>query len=348
MFEVLLRQSLIKAAPLSGAQAKYPWTFRFMNCKPFRTAFTLIELLIVLAIIAIIVGLLLPGVQRARETANRIGCENNLKQIGLALHNYHDDYQAFPPGYRALAPYSDGATDTEPGWGWGSFILPYLEQGNLYGELNLSNPVQKSSPINTLVTIYLCPSDITPGSAFTITDFFGNSICSAVPASYAACCGNDASETTDEAGNGIFYRNSHTRIGDITDGTSNTILIGERAWSNANGTWSGAISGGVVVRGPDNPCQPVVAGAWFPAATLVLAHAHLNNALLDPDGSAGMDDFGSRHPGGSNFVFADGSVHFLRSVPGDNSDGTFSPDGIVFQALATRANDDSVPGDWMN
>jgi len=319
-----------------------------MNPQRLRRGFTLIELLIVLAIIAILVGLLLPGVQRARETASRISCENNLKQIGLALHNYHDDYQAFPPGYRASGPYSDGATDTAPGWGWSSFILPYLEQGGLYGELNLSDPVQKSSSIKTLVKIYLCPSDITPGSAFTVLDAFGNSICSAAPISYAACCGSDASETTDQTGNGIFYRNSCTRMGNITDGTSNTILIGERAWSNANGTWSGAISGGVIVRGQDNPCQPVVPGAWFPAATLVLAHAHLNNAVLDPDGSAGMDDFGSRHPGGSNFVFADGSVHFLRSVPSDNFDRTFTGDGMVFQALATRANDDIVPGDWMN
>jgi prepilin-type processing-associated H-X9-DG protein len=319
-----------------------------MNSKPLRVGFTLIELLIVLAIIILLIGLLLPGVQRVRETAGRIGCENNLKQIGLALQSYHNDYQAFPPGYRASGPYSDGATDTAPGWSWGTSILPYLEQSGLYAELNLADPVQKSSPIKTLVRIYLCPSDITPGSAFTVVDPFGNSICSASPISYAACCGSDASGTTDPTGNGVFYRNSRTRIGDIADGASNTILIGERAWSNANGIWSGAIPDGVIVRGQDNPCQPVVPGASFPAATLVLAHAHLNNALLDPDGSAGMDDFGSRHPGGSNFVFADGSVHFLRSVSSDNPDGTATADGMVFQSLATRANDDIVPGDWIN
>jgi prepilin-type processing-associated H-X9-DG protein len=133
---------------------------------------------------------------------------------------------------------------------------------------------------------------------------------------------------------------------DITDGTSSTILIGERAWSNANGIWAGAIPGGVIRRGQFNPCQPVVPAAWYPAATLVQAHAHLNNALVDPDGSAGMDDFGSRHFGGSNFVFADGSVHFLRSVPSDNSDGSYSADGLNFQALGTRANGEVVSGDW--
>jgi prepilin-type processing-associated H-X9-DG protein len=95
-----------------------------------------------------------------------------------------------------------------------------------------------------------------------------------------------------------------------------------------------------------NPCQPVVSGAWYPAATLVQAHAHMNNALFDSDGSAGMDDFSSRHFGGSNFVFADGSVHLLRSVPGDNPDGSFTPDGVIFQALATRANGEAITEDW--
>src|SRR5262249_23247774 len=145
---------------------------------------------------------------------------------------------------------------------------------------------------------------------------------------------------------GVFYRNSQTRMTDITDGTSNTIFIGERAWSTANGIWAGAIPGGVIVRGQKNPCQPVVPGAWYPAASLVQAHAHLNNALLDPDGSAGMDDFGSRHPGGSNFVFADGSVHFLRSVSSDHPDGSYTPDGLNFQALGTRANGEVVTADY--
>jgi hypothetical protein len=91
----------------------------------------------------------------------------------------------------------------------------------------------------------------------------------------------------------------------------------------------------------------VIPGAWYPAATLVLAHAHLNNALVDPDGSAGMDDFGSRHFGGSNFVFGDGSVHFLRSVSSDNADGSYTADGLVFQALGTRASGEVVAGDFI-
>ena len=313
-----------------------------------RWAFTLVELLVVIAIIAVLLSLLLPAVQKVRETANRTQCTNNLKQVGLAMHSYHDTYQAFAPGYGASVPYYDGAGDTSPGWGWGAFILPYLEQVNLYGQLRFDQPVQNSSGIQRVVKVYLCPSDFTPGAAFPVPDGIGNTVCLAAPCSYAACVGGDESATTELTGRGIFYRNSRTRVADIADGTSGTILIGERAWSNANGVWAGAISGGVIRRGSSNPCQPVVAGAWYPAATLVQAHAHLNNALFDPDGSAGMDDFGSRHPGGSNFVFADGSVHFLRSVPSDNADGSYTIDGQIFQALATRAGGEAIPGDWAN
>ena len=317
-----------------------------MRARTPRAAFTLIELLVAIAIIGILIGLLLPAVQKVREAAARIQCQNNLKQIGLAAHNYHDANRAFPPGYGASAPYSDGATDTAPGWGWGAFLLPYVEQNNLYNQLNFNQPVQNSPAIQTMVKVYLCPSDLTPPGPFPVTDGLGNAICLAAPSSYAACCGGDESDTTGPTGLGVFYRNSQVRMTDITDGTSSTILIGEKAWSNANGVWAGAIPGGVIRRGQFNPCQPDVPGAWFPAATLVLGHAHLNNAMTDPDGSAGMDDFGSRHFGGSNFVFADGSVHFLRSVPSDNPNGSYSPDGLIFKALGTRASGEVVPGDW--
>jgi prepilin-type processing-associated H-X9-DG protein len=313
-----------------------------------RAAFTLIELLVMIAILGVLIGLLLPAVQKVREAAARTQCSNNLKQIGLACHNHHDAHNAFPPGYCAALPYSDGATDTTPGWGWGAFLLPYLEQDNLYRQLNFNQPVANAPAVQAVVKVYLCPSDIAPAAAFPVPDAFGETVALAAPTSYAACVGGDETDTTGPTGLGVFYRNSRTRMTDITDGTSNTLLIGERAWSNANGIWAGAIPGGVIVRGQYNPCQPVVPGTWYPAATLVQAHAHLNNALRDPDGSAGMDDFGSRHPGGSNFVFADGSTHFLRSIPGDNADGSYTPDGLTFQALATRANGEVVPGDWSN
>jgi prepilin-type N-terminal cleavage/methylation domain-containing protein/prepilin-type processing-associated H-X9-DG protein len=305
------------------------------------SAFTLIELLVVIAIIGALLGLLLPAVQKVREAASRLQCKNNLKQIGLALHNYHDTQQSLPPGYVASGAYSDGATDTAPGWGWAAFLLPYLEQEPLYRQINLAQMIASSSAAEMPLKMYLCPSDLTPPGPFPVADPFGSPLASAAPSSYAACVGGDESDTTGPSGLGVIFRNSHTRLTDVTDGTSSTILVGERAWSNANGVWAGAVPGGVIVRGRLNPNPGSGAGS-YPAATLVLAHSHLNNATTDTDG--GLDDFSSRHIGGSNFVFADGSVHFIRSIPGDNTDGSYTADGLAFQALGTRANGDSSQG----
>jgi prepilin-type N-terminal cleavage/methylation domain-containing protein/prepilin-type processing-associated H-X9-DG protein len=308
-----------------------------------RHAFTLIELLVVIGIIAVLVGLLLPAVQKVRESASRAKCQNNLKQFGLALHNYHDSNQFLAPGYQANAPYIDGATDTTPGWGWGAIVLPYLEQNNLFCQLIINQPVQNSPAVQTLVIVYLCPSDSVPRTAFAVLDGFGNTICLAAPSSYAACVGGDESDTFGPSGLGVFYRNSQTRITDITDGTSNTIFIGERAWANAQGIWAGAIHDGVIRRGTQNPCPGTGAGS-YPAATLVQAHSHLNNALTDTDG--GLDDFSSKHVGGSNFLFGDGSVRFLRSVSGDLPGGGYTADSLTFQAMGTRANGEVVPTDF--
>jgi prepilin-type processing-associated H-X9-DG protein len=301
----------------------------------------LIELLVVIAIIGTLLGLLLPAVQKVRDAAARLQCKNNLKQIGLALHNYHDTQQSLPPGYLASPAYSDGATDTAPGWGWAAFVLPYLEQESLYRQINFSQSVASSPAAQNPVKTYLCPADPTPPGPFAVPDPFGSPLASAAPCSYAACVGGDESDTTGPAGLGAFYRNSRTRLTDVTDGTSNTLLVGERAWSNANGVWAGAVPGGVILRGRLNP-NPGSSSASYPAATLVLAHSHLNNATADTDG--GLDDFSSRHSGGSNFLFADGSVHFIRSVPGDNADGSYTADGLAFQALGTRASGDVSQG----
>src|SRR5262245_32285968 len=143
-----------------------------MECRTMqrRTAFTLIELLVVIAIIAILVGLLVPAVQKVRFAAARIDCANNLKQIGLALHNYHDVNKIFPPGYVASGAYVDGATDTSPGWGWSAFVLPYVEQEALFRQIDFTQPIETQPAIQNVVRVFLCPADQFPLGAFQITD----------------------------------------------------------------------------------------------------------------------------------------------------------------------------------
>jgi prepilin-type N-terminal cleavage/methylation domain-containing protein/prepilin-type processing-associated H-X9-DG protein len=319
------------------------------HLRTLRSGFSLVELLVVIAITGVLSGVLLPAVHKVRESALRTSCSNNLRQIGIACLQYHDINLCFPAGYSASGRFVDGATDTAPGWGWAARLLPHLDQHPIHQQIDITRPVdspQNAPATKAVIPTFLCPSDMAPIDPFALADGLGDTICLVGPSSYTACVGGNESDTTGPAGLGIFYRNSHTRLGDVTDGTSETILVGERAWANANGIWAGAVSKGVIARGPLNPCQPVIPGAWFPAATLVQSHAHLNNALLDPDGSAGMDDFSSKHAGGSNFVFADGSVHFLRSVSGDNPDGSYTSDGVIFQALATRAGAEVVPGNY--
>jgi prepilin-type N-terminal cleavage/methylation domain-containing protein/prepilin-type processing-associated H-X9-DG protein len=295
-----------------------------MNCS--RRAFTLIELLVVIAIVGILIGLLLPAVQRVRESAARTQCQNNLKQMGLACHSYHDSQGGFPPGYLATVPYPDTAS----GWGWGAFLLPYLEQAPLYAQLNFNLPLEKQAGIQTVLKVFLCPSDQPPLSPFAVSDATLTTVAVAAPSSYAATVGSDASEIDDLTGNGVFYRNSKTRISDITDGTSQTVMIGDRAWSDTQGIWAGAPSGAITRPGPRNPWQLATA----PAQGLVLVHNNWINIRTDADG--GLDDFSSNHIGGVNLLFADGSVRFMRSITVDGQEHR------DFWAMGTRAGDDVI------
>ncbi|MGO9599140.1 MAG: DUF1559 domain-containing protein [Isosphaeraceae bacterium] len=327
--------------------------------------FTLIELLVVISIISVLIALLLPAVQSAREAARRIQCCNNLKQIGIALHNYHDVVGAFPMGYVANSPYINGASDTAPGWGWMTMILPQLEQGPMFSAVNFSLPVealQNPTVIRSMISAYLCPSDVTngpfqitnaSGNVIQITDALGNLVSVvAAPTSYAASVGGNESDTAtginnDGLGKGVFFRNSRIRFADITDGTSQTIAVEERAWAKAEGIWPGAVTNGTIRRGPQNNC-PLTGALYYPAATLVQAHCHMINTNSDPDG--GLDDSSSLHPNGANFLFADGSVHFLKNILADAADlpnGTtiYTPAQVVFQALATRAGSEVVSAD---
>jgi prepilin-type N-terminal cleavage/methylation domain-containing protein/prepilin-type processing-associated H-X9-DG protein len=320
-----------------------------------RRAFTLIELLVVIAIIAVLIALLLPAVQAARESARRAQCVNNLKQMGLALHNYHDSVSVFPPGYIAAGRYIDGETDVSPGWSWASMILPQLDQSPLYSSINFWLPVAataNTTGTQTSLSVFICPSDQIPGRTFVVTDGFGNTVATVAPSSYTDCTGSDAADvatglSNDGLGNGLFYRNSGTPVAAVIDGTSQTVMLLERAWGDSEGTWTGAILGGFILRGPLNPC-PGSSLATYLAPALVQAHCHMINTNADSD--SGLDDPSSFHPGGANILFGDGSVHFLRSITNDigtNPDGStrYTPSSLIFQALGTRAGGEVVSSD---
>jgi prepilin-type processing-associated H-X9-DG protein len=279
-------------------------------------------LLVVIAIIGVLIALLLPAVQKVREAANRASCQNNLHQLGLALHGYHDSQGSFPSGYRCQ-PTSD-PDNTSPGWGWATLFLPWVEGDNLAKQINFNLPVEHSDNLaarTTVLKLFVCPSDRSTG-LFTVYDKDRTPLAQAATNSYAAChgVGPDLDEELDD-GNGLFFRNSMVRMADVTDGTSNTIAIGERACLLTQTPWAGAASFGTTRITPGAPTSNP--DAVEEAPTQVLAHVAVHT-INDPD--ADPEDFSTPHTGNAMFLFADGSVRPVRT-------------GIalsVLQALATR------------
>jgi prepilin-type N-terminal cleavage/methylation domain-containing protein len=297
-----------------------------------RQGFTLIELLVVIAIIAVLIGLLLPAVQKVREAANRTSCLNNLKQIGLGLHNYHDTLKSFPSGY-LCQPQADPAY-TAPGWGWAALLLPYIEQDTLFRRIQLNLPVEHAAHTGvrtTALKVYACPSDSKTG-LFFVKDAGGTDLAQAATNSYAACygAGGEIGEEPDE-GSGLFFRNSQIRFADVTDGTSHTIAVGERPAMFTQTAWAGCVTGGTTRVTPGAATSST---AVEDAPTQVLAHtgSHtLNDRDSDPD------DFFTPHFSTCHFVFGDGSVRPVRTgVPLS-----------VLQALSTRGGGEVVnPNDY--
>jgi prepilin-type N-terminal cleavage/methylation domain-containing protein len=289
-----------------------------------RHAFTLVELLVVIAIIGILMGLLLPAVQSAREAARRLSCFNNMKQVGLAIHQYHEVHRTLPPGWmgvdpvRHKLPFAGG----EPGWGWASFLLPFLEQGSLADRIDKTRPISDSWNDEArlkYLPVYRCPSDVFPAEQFVlgaeddpereltrlavanligVHGTFELHECEGLPVGVQ--CKSD----------GAFYHLSGVRFVDVTDGLSNTLIAGERSSEFGNSTWVGAVPEG------DEAMARILGIADHPPN---LPGGHL-------------DDFSSRHPAGTNFLVGDGSVRLIVE----------SIDLEVYRSLVTIAGREAV------
>ena len=315
---------------------------------PTLRGFTLIELLVVIAIIAILIGLMLPAVQKVREAAGRMRCQNNLKQIALASHNYHDARGKLPTGARL--PVDVGGIPTGGTNLWVE-LLPYFEEGNLYKKWdpndNRNNVANgRNATQAQVIRLLLCPSDRLPERVWELTaetvgsppwarGFYGLS-------SYGGSAGRRAVHSGGPPAfpfisrDGVFYLGSNISLNDIGDGTSNTFLFGERLhhdpefdlrrpllWSEATpvggwGRWGYVANAGVMFQVTLHSAAPI--NYRVPTGG--------DRSTLENRGCA----FGSGHPGGANFAFADGSVRFL----GDSTPVT------VLKELSTIAKGEVV------
>ncbi len=287
-----------------------------------RHAFSLVELLIVIAIIGVLVALLLPAIQAARESARRMQCANNLKQLGLAIHDYEGAQGVLPPGYASAshatpppATRDPDTWDAPPGWGWGAFLLPYLEQANIGAQADYNAPLwsDRHAPlVRATLPVFLCPTDSGERSPLLVTDPSGDPLvidgrhvelgrsnyvashgqescwgaCGAAPTALVFTNIYTGDTTTVEhngdvatVADGPFYRNSRIEFRAITDGLSQTIFLGEHSSALSDKTWVGVVPGALTLPKFKSPVNGDDA-----AATLVLVHGGPSGGELDITG----------------------------------------------------------------
>jgi prepilin-type N-terminal cleavage/methylation domain-containing protein/prepilin-type processing-associated H-X9-DG protein len=288
-----------------------------------REGFTLLELLLVIAIISILIALLLPAIQSSREFARRTQCSKNLMQLGLALGNYASENRVFPPGVvDQKGPVSGFPKGYH--WGWAARILPFLEQANLYNQLNFREGVYEETNRTARahdLQVFLCPSDGVPGLN-----------------SYAACH-HDLEAAIAADNHGVFYLNSRVSHDDIKDGLATTILAGEflhktHSLGWAIGTRSSLRNTGSPINGPVpfNLETPTWVNPPGQTAELDKLEEKIEGGEVDPLFVGG---FSSNHPGGANFLLGDGSVHFITE--------RIRPS--IYQALGHRADGNLISAD---
>lgn len=318
--------------------------------------FTLVELLVVIAIIGILVGLLLPAVQAAREAARRAQCVNNLKQMGLAMHMHHDTYKRFPSAHQmgntwysrfrrnpppgGLTPGSSYPAEG-PFWSWVTRITPFMEQGNAKNRFNMEgrpaawpwwqvDPATGRSLHAHIVPTMVCPSDVRGGQLSP----GGNGDQSALTSYLGVSGRNQFKEAPANGQDGMLFVNSGVKMAGVVDGTSNTLLVGERPPSSDLWYgWQWAGSGDYPYFGAADVVLGVFERAEDPSATPDFFRP---GQVVDP-GSTHRYHFWSLHPGGANWLLVDGSVRFIGYSAGGPQNLTGSPyTPTIIEAMSTR------------
>lgn len=317
------------------------------QCFGGRKGFTLVELLTAIAVIGVLVSLLLPAVQAAREAGRRAQCSNHLKQLGLAFHLYHDTHRRFPPAYVSQpgGPAEDPVTyDAGPGWAWGALLLPFLEQAPLHDRFVFETPcwdAANAAPVETTVEVFLCPSASGDRGPFRVLDDQGSPLAVFARAHFVANVGQEepwGASVQDYAGlaDGPLYRNSPTSAADILDGLANTVFLGEHHPVLSSKTWVGVAPGASVC-----PAPRFAFSACDRAATLVQVHSgpaanEVPPAIHPPNSPlCHVCQMYAEHPGGCNVLLGDGSVRFVSEMINQ----------LAWAALASRAGGEVVGDD---